>query len=274
VRRELKFAAAAALAGGAACAWRSWAGDKPRPEERDRIGYPPLDTLKQVSDNIWIVDSGPMKAGGLSIPVRMTVIRLSAGGLLLHSPTQVTDPLVAELRQLGPVRHLIAPSIAHWTFLPDWQKAFDGAEVWAVPGLRDRPQVRSSGLRIDRDLSNETPESWAGDIEQGLVHGGAGFVEAYVFHRRSRTLVLVDLIQNLDPHRLPPVTAAVAELSRATTGRTAAHVRVATALGGAEAKEQIRRLLSLKPERVIFAHGSWFDSGAAERLRHAFDWLL
>jgi hypothetical protein len=271
LRRALKFAAAAGLA---TIAWRSWARDKPTPAERDRIGYPPLDRLKKVSDEIWIVDSGPMKAGGLSIPIRMTVIRLSTGDLLLHSPTKMTDALVAELQQLGPVRHLVAPSIAHWTFLPEWQEAFGDAEVWAVPGLRDRPQVRSSGLRIDHDLSSDTPEAWASDIEQGLVHGGVGFTEAYLFHRTSRTLVLVDLIQNLQSSRLPPLTAAVAKLSRATIGRTAAHVRVVTALGGAEAKEQIRHLLSLEPERVVFAHGRWFPSGAAERLRQAFDWLL
>ena len=270
---KLKLTAALALGGVAACAVRSWGRNKPGSQERERIGYPPLDTLKEVGENIWIVDSGPIKAAGLSIPIRMTVVRLSGGSLWLHSPTQLTDALASELRKIGPVRHLVAPTIAHWTFLPDWQKGFPEAELWTVPGLRERPQVRASGLRIDHELGNEAPAVWAGEIDQGLVQGGGGFKEIYFHHRPSRTLVLADLIQNLEPDRLPPVTAAIAELSRATTGRTAAHVRLAMALGGTEAKEQIAHLLKIAPDRVIFAHGSWFDTDAAARLRRAFDWF-
>jgi len=271
-----KIAAAAAtvaLGGAAAWALRSWSRDKPGSEERERIGYPPLDTLKPVGEDVWVVDSGPISASGLSIPVRMTVMRLSDGALLLHSPSRMTDSLEAELRRLGPVVHMVAPTTAHWTFLPEWQEAFPDAKVWAVPGLRERAQVQLSDLRIDHDLDERAPQAWAAEIEQGLVRG-AGFEEAYFFHRPSGTLVLTDLIQNLESHKLPPVTAAFAKLARATEGRTAAHVRAATALGGEEAKERIRYLVSLQPEKVIFAHGSWFETDGAERLRQAFRWAL
>lgn len=267
MNNSMKLLSAAAAAGLAAYALRALARGAPRPEEQDRIGYPPFDTLKTVGDDIWIVDSGPIKAVGLSVPVRMTVMRLSTGELLLHSPTRLTDGLVAELNELGPVRYLVAPTTAHWTFLPGWQRDFPQAEVWAVPGLRERPQVRSSGLRIDHDLGDEAPEVWATDVEQGLVRGGAGFTEAYILHRKTRTLVLSDLIQNLETNKLPPLTRGLASVVRANTGRTAAHVRLVTALGGAEAKEQIEHLLSLRPGRVTFAHGAWFDTNASERLR-------
>jgi hypothetical protein len=272
--RNLTFGLAAAIASTAAYLWNRWEQDKPRPDERERIAYPPLDTPKVVRENIWIVDSGPMKAGGLSLPIRMTIIRLTDGGLWLHSPTPLTDSVTTELERLGPVSYLVAPTLAHWTFLPEWQRAFPGAEVWAVPSLKSRAQVRASGLRIDHEIGERPPEAWVEEIDQGIVRGGAGFQEAWFLHRKSRTLVLTDLIQNLEPAKLPPVTAALAVLSRAASGRTAAHVRVATALGGAEAKEQVRRLVSLEPERVIFAHGSWFESKGAERLRRAFSWFV
>ena len=48
--------------------------------------YPPLDTLKNLAPALWTVDSG-MDVGPLHIPIRMTVLRLSDGGLWLHSPT-------------------------------------------------------------------------------------------------------------------------------------------------------------------------------------------
>ena len=40
------------------------------------VTYPPLDVLKPVAKDLWIVDSGPQEAMGLTLPVRMTVIRL------------------------------------------------------------------------------------------------------------------------------------------------------------------------------------------------------
>lgn len=274
VQRNLRFAAAFALVATGTYVLRRWGRDKPRPDERERIGYPPLDTPKAVSENIWIVDSGPLRPAGLVVPIRMTLVRLAGGELLLHSPTQLTDSLAAELEQLGPVRHLVAPTIGHWTFLAEWQSAFPEAEVWAVPGLGQRPQVRSSGLRIDHELGGEAPEAWTEEIEQGLVKGGGGFNEAYFFHQPTRSLVLADLVQNLDPGKLPPATALAAKLARSTSGRTPAHVRMAILLGGARAKDEIRQLVQLQPDKVIFAHGNWFTTRAAERLSQAFEWLL
>ena len=84
--------------------------------------YPPIDVPKPVADGVWIVDSGPLKAFGLSLPVRMTVVRLANGDLWLHSPTRYDDALRAELEGHGRIRHLVAPNVAHWMFVRDWQQ--------------------------------------------------------------------------------------------------------------------------------------------------------
>jgi len=60
--------------------------------------YPPLNTMKRVADDIWIVD-GPLIRFGLTVlkvrfPTRATIIRLEDGGLFVHSPT----PLDAALK--------------------------------------------------------------------------------------------------------------------------------------------------------------------------------
>jgi hypothetical protein len=244
------------------------------PRERRRIGYPPLDTPKPIGEGIWIVDSGPLRAMGMPLPVRMTIIRLGSGELLLHSPVQFTAALAEEVKALGRVAHLIAPSIGHWTFLAEWQRAFPAARTWGVPGLRDRRQVRNAGVRIDRDLEGLAPGDWSGELEQGLVAGGAGFTEAYFFHAQSRTLVLTDLVENLEPDKLPPVTAALARIVRATGGKTPIHVRLAVRAGGESARTAIRAMLALAPERVVFAHGRWFEGRGSERLQRAFEWLV
>jgi hypothetical protein len=33
-------------------------------------------------------------------------------------------------------------------------------------------------------------------------------------------------------------------------------------------------MLSWQPERVVFAHGRWFERDGTARLRHAFRWIL
>lgn len=236
--------------------------------------YPPLDTPKPVAPDLWIVDSGPIHPGGIELPVRMTIVRLKGGGLWLHSPTQLTEQLAADIEALGPVKHLVAPNIAHWTFLADWQRRFPDAVTWAAPGLRERAQVQASDLRLDRDLAEQAPAEWESDLNQGIVFGGMGFAEAFFFHRASQTLILTDLIQNLDPARLPALTRAFAFLSGAHAGTTPHYVRAVLLAKRAEVLAQFKRMLALGPRIVIFSHGECFEEGAAERLQQALRWAL
>jgi len=241
---------------------------------RTRATYPPLDVPKPFAEDVWIVDSGPINAMGLKLPLRMTIIRLRNGDLLLHSPTPFSPEIAKAVEGLGRVRHLIAPNIAHWTFLADWQRAYPDATTWAAPGLPDRAQVRASSVRFDAELGETPPAEWADTLDQGIVSGGAGFNEVWFFHRQTRTLVLVDLIENLEPGKLPPISRLLMQASAATDGTTARYLRLPVRLGGADAKAAVRSIVALEPERVIFAHGRPFQSDGASRLKRAFRWLV
>lgn len=239
----------------------------------DEIGYPPLDTLKPLADDLWIVDSAPISALGMKLPIRMTVIRLPDGGLWLHSPTRYTPSLAKALTALGPIRHLVAPTLAHWMFVEEWQRACPDATVWAVPALRTRDAVQQSRVRIDNDLVEGGAPAWDAALEQGVVTGGGGFEEAWFFHRESRTLILTDLIENLDPAKLRPATAAVMRATRATSGTTGLQLRAALLPRAGEVRRSVDRMLALAPETVIFAHGDIFRGGGTAQLANAFAWL-
>lgn len=239
-------------------------------------GYPPLDTLKPVAENLFIVDSLLPGAMGAVLPVRMTVIQLSDGGLLLHSPTQFSLGLMAELNRLGPVRHLVAPNVAHWTFLKGWQQAFPEATTWAAPGLRDRSQVYRSGVRLDHDLGEEVPPGWGDGFELVCIPGGLGFREIAMFHIPTRTLVLTDMVLNLEAAKLPLLLRPLIRLAGMTApdGMPPPYLRVVVRLRRREAALAAARLLGLQPERVIFAHGSWFKQDGTAALRRSLRWLL
>jgi hypothetical protein len=147
---------------------------KAAPPEAALVSYEPLDTPKPIADGVFIVDSMLPGLLGKVLPVRMTVIRLPDGTLLLHSPTRLTEALRQALPRLGPVAHLVAPNIAHWTLLKPWQQAFPQATTWAVPGLRERRQVRRSRVRVDAELRNTAPAAWGDAIDLCIVPGGLG----------------------------------------------------------------------------------------------------
>jgi short-subunit dehydrogenase len=241
----------------------------------DQIGYPPFNTPKPVAERVWVVDAPPIRPGGLPVPVRMTVIKLADGGLWLHSPTAYDAGLAAELERLGPIRHLLAPSFGHWMFLQDWSRAYPEAKTWAAPGVRERKPVRRAGVRIDHDLAEEAPPAWAGEIDQVLIASGP-FSEVEFFHRPSRTLVLTDLVQNLEPRRTPAAWRGPTRLLGITAphGKAPAYLRALLRTNRRDAAEAAGRLVGFGPERVIFAHGRWFEHDATARLRDALAWLI
>jgi hypothetical protein len=241
----------------------------------EAILYPPLNVPKKVAEDVWIVDSGPIRPLGMRLPIRMTVIRLADGGLLLHSPTEFHAGLKDELEAIGPISHLVAPNSAHWTYLKAWQEHVPEAITWAAPGLRGRRQVRRSGVRLDRVI---TPDAtgWPQEIVPVIVPGAGGFAEVALFHTPSRTLVLVDLVQNLEAGKLPSSLRLPARLAGVTApdGKAPVYLRAIVKAKGAEAKAPARRLVSFEPERVIFSHGAWFEHDGAARLRRSLAWLL
>ncbi len=243
---------------------------------QEPVGYPPLDVPKPVADGVWIVDSMLPAPLGKVVAARMTVIRLRNGDLLLHSPTRYSPALRAALARLGRIRHLVAPNLAHWMFLQDWQRGVPGATTWAAPGVAERGAVRRSGLRLDRQLGRSAPAEWGGGLALVLVPGAAGFHEAALFHERSRTLVLTDLVMNLEAQKVPALLRPLLRWfgSLAPDGMPPPYLRALINLRGSAVADAAARLVALRPDRVVFAHGRWFDRDGTERLRRSLRWAL
>jgi len=223
-----------------------------------------------------VVDGAPQRVLGLSLPTRMTVLRLEDGGLLLHSPTRHTPALEAALAPLGPVRHLVAPNTVHWVHVSPWQKALPDARLWAAPGAAERARGQDVHLRVSGGtLGDEAPPDWAGQIEQA-VFSGPGLVEVAFHHRASRTLALTDIVQAMRSGDLPLATRLFTKVvvSAAPGGSTPAHIKLLLNQRRAANRAAAERLLALEPERVVFAHGDFYTYDGAARLRRALEWLV
>ncbi|MEO8241947.1 MAG: DUF4336 domain-containing protein [bacterium] len=239
-------------------------------------GYEPLDVLKPVGPDIWIVDGSAISFYGLPFSTRMTVIRLENGDLFLHSPIRLTAALARDVAGLGRVRHLISPNWIHYSYIADWSRAFDATTAWASPGVRARAATRLPDLKFDRDLDEAAPEAWAGQIDQMIVHGSKVHQEVVFFHRAAKVLILTDLIENFEPARMAFWMRPLLWLGHVADpdGRMPADMAWTFRDGKDKLRAAVRRMMDWAPDTVILAHGRCYDRDAVGELRRAFRSVL
>ena len=109
-----------------------------------------------------------------------------------------------------------------------------------------------------------------------MVEGGFGFHVAVLFHRPSRTLVLTDLVVNLEPERVPAWARPVARLfhSIPPDSMPPPYLRLVVRMRREAAAAAVTRMLALGADRAVFAHGAIIEGDVTGRLRHSFRWLL
>ena len=98
---------------------------------------------------------------GLRLGTRMTIVRLSHGGLFIHSPIALTVALRAAVDELGPVRHIVCPNVYHHVYAGQWAEAYPAALLHAPAALRKK----RIDLRINALLSSTPHPDWAGVFE-------------------------------------------------------------------------------------------------------------
>lgn len=239
--------------------------------------YPPLDTLKPVADNVWIVD-GPLIQFGMpwpkfSFPTRMTVIRTGRDDLFIHSPTALPDALKTQIQSIGTPRFIIGPNRIHYWWIPDWHRAFPQAQVYLAPRIKEN----SSG-RIDFDtlpLEHDGGYPWDPEIAT-LAVTGSYMTEIVFFHRASRTLILTDLIENFEREKMPSLLMRL--LTRwggvqHPDGQMPRDMRLTFAKTRTQLQAAVATMIGWDPTRVILAHGRWYERDGAHELRRAFRWL-
>lgn len=166
-----------------------------------------------VPDTIWTFE----QVQGIFyvvVPVRMTVVKLEAGGLFVYAPIAPTAECVRQVRELeakyGEVKYIILPTISgleHKVFVGPFARRFPNARIFVAPNQWSYPinlplswlgfpPNRTQTLPAD---SSQTPffsefdYEILGPIELGL----RPFAEVAFFHKRSRTLLVTDSIVSI-----------------------------------------------------------------------------
>ena len=97
--------------------------------------------MRQIATDIWTVPS-PLTFMGLKLNTRMTLCRLSDGGLAIFSPVPCSEDVKAAVDALGTVRVIVAPNLLHHLYVGEWIAAYPEALSYAPRGLEDkRPEL-------------------------------------------------------------------------------------------------------------------------------------
>ncbi len=224
-------------------------------------------SLQPFGTEIWIADDW-LQTLGMTIPVRMTVIRLEDRRLFIHSPLALSPQLRAQLDALGDVRYVIAPNRFHHLFAADYG-AYPDARLFLAPGL----ERKRTDLRYQALLGDVPPPQWSGQIDQALFRGAPLLNEATFFHRASRTLILTDLALNI--HHTPSRLARWYFRINGVYGHLGQSwvIRLLTRDQHA-ARRAVEKMLQWDIECILMAHGQPVTIAGKTAFRGLFGWLL
>lgn len=222
-----------------------------------------------VADRIWEVRKDIRMLPGVYLPARMTVVRLDAERLALHSPIRVDDGLAEQLGARGRVAVIIAPNNYHHLYLKQAAERYPDAEVWAAPGL----VAKRADMTLTNLLTADAKPAW-GDLLTPFFLAGAPKMEESVFlHRATGTLIATDSYFNL--------TGAPTFMSRLMfrmmgslkrSGQTRIWRWVVK--DKAAMAESTRRMLAEADfDRLIMAHGEIIHTGGKAAYERAAAWL-
>lgn len=126
---------------------------------------------------------------GMLLPVRSTLISAMQRRLLLSPSSRLSE---TQLKALGDVSDIIAPSLLHSGGVEKARAVFPAAKVWGPPGARKFKRE----IRWTEEIS---PETWpySRELPCLLIQGMPRMSELVFLHLESSTLIVSDLCFNL-----------------------------------------------------------------------------
>ena len=226
-----------------------------------------------IKDQIWFLEY-PVRFGGMDLFGRTTFIKLENGDLIVHDPCKINDLVKSKIDEIGVVKYIIAPGSYHHLFVTDFQQHYPEAETFLCPGLeKKRPDIK-----FDWILGNRPDYRWEDTIEQVFVHGTKHIWEVAFFHKPSKTLILVDLLENIGDdyrHKAGPLLQFWWKVIFRMWNNPKAAPEYQMGWGNKKmVKIALEKILSWDAERVILAHGENIEGKVNKTLCTAWKKVL
>lgn len=126
----------------------------------------------------------------MSLPVRTVVVELENARVVLSPASTLTSQ---QLKDLGEVTDLVAPSLLHSAGMEAAAQAHPRARLWGPAGIREkRPQLSWHGIL------GETVWPYESELSHVAIAGSPGVNESAFVHHPSGALLSTDLFFNIE----------------------------------------------------------------------------
>ena len=170
---------------------------------------------------------------------------------------------------LGPVKYLVALTRMHVWRLEEWHQLFPDAELWGPPQIPNKFQA----LPFAGILGEVPPNGWADDLDQPAFEDNLFIDEVFFIHKKSRTVILADFIQNRPITKGEPFLNALYKLAGvAYPGGVAVDIRLSFT-NRKLARQSLEKLLSWDFDKLIIADGVCIEKDGKPFVERAFRWL-
>ncbi len=214
--------------------------------------------LTKITAGVWTVEAR-FTAPGMSLPLRMTVLRLADGGLLLYSPVPLDADTADAIEALGEVRHIVAPSLLHHLHAGPAADRFSSATLWGPAGLRKK-RADLTGLAV---LPEDSPFPGVSMVH---VQGAPWLSEVCLLHEAGSALLCADLFFN--------VRDVGGWFGGVFTAMTGTNNRLAMSRSWnifssdkAKTAESIEQIMAWNADRALMGHGVVLLEGATAQLQ-------
>lgn len=152
--------------------------------------------LQELAEDIYSYDFEVDILAGIIFPARSIIVRLNNSDLLWYSPGPVNENLIDEIKDLGEIKHIIAPNLFHHIYFRSAQEKFPEAKAWIPRGLNQKKKKKPLE---NTHTYNSFEDLGLLDDFDGIVLAHHTFLrELCLVHKKTGVLILTDFCFNMD----------------------------------------------------------------------------
>ena len=227
-----------------------------------------LKVLKNIDKDIWIFEGKAVSFYTMPYTTRMTVIRINKNELWIHSPCELSIELIVELKQIGNVKYILSPNKIHHIYMQDWQEEFPNAKLYSSPGLEEKRK----DIKFNSELKNNPEPEWEKEIKQMIFYGSSIMEEVIFLHKKSKTLILGDLIENFDENHFSGIKKIIAKWVGIISPNGKAPIDLRYTFNKNIAKINYDKMIQWNFNKIIISHGIWIKENGKEFAKKSFNW--
>lgn len=213
---------------------------------------------------IWIGERN-LWFGGVRLRSRMTVVQLADDKLWVHSASEPTPHLCAELDRLGQVSWVVVPNQYHHLHAASMKARYPNAQLIGPTSVK----LRNQSIALDVAIDDQRLPSLLSELSPVALRGVPFLDETLFFHTKTRTLIGADLMMCGCPADHWTWRWASRVFGQYQRYKAPPDVRWHTD-GGPLVHQSLDELAKLPLERILVAHSDPIEDRPRERLAEAW----